>query len=314
MFEIVNTILPVFMIIAAGYVVMKTNYLSSTAAEALNTFAARFAVPVLLFRAIYNLEFDATLQWPVLASFYIGVVVSFVIAGLLAKTLFKRRPGEAIAVGFCAFFSNTVMLGLPISERAFGPEILPWVYGIIAFHAPFLYAMGMISMEFARSDGRTIGQTLKVAVGSIFSNPLMIGIVAGAILNKLSVPIPSALEASVEMVASTAIPLALFGIGAVLPRYKMKSELSETAMVTVVSLIIHPTIAFLISYYLLGLQAQYVQVVVIIAAMPPGMNIYIFALMYDRAVALSASTVLVATSASIITITGWLWFLVNFQY
>ena len=83
-------------------------------------------------------------------------------------------------------------------------------------------------------------------------------------------------------------------------------------MVALISLIIHPTIAFLISHYLLGLQAHYVQVAVIIAAMPPGMNIYVFTLMYDRAVALSASTVIVATSASVFTITGWLWFLEYF--
>ncbi len=40
--------------------------------------------------------------------------------------------------------------------------------------------------------------------------------------------------------------------------------------------------------------------------MPPGMNVYIFALMYDRAVALSASAVLIATGLSIATISVWL--------
>ena len=39
----------------------------------------------------------------------------------------------------------------------------------------------------------------------------------------------------------------------------------------------------------------------------PGMNIYIFAVMYDRAVALSASALLIATTLSIATISFWLW-------
>ena len=181
--------------------------------------------------------------------------------------------------------------------------------GIIALHAPVIYAVGMISMEFTRRDGRSFGQTLKKTIGSIFANPLMIGILAGVLFNRLSIPLPVPLEASIAMVAKAAIPLALIGIGAALTRYQLNSELSETAMVATMTLLVQPAIALIISHYLLDLPLQSVQAVVIMAAMPPGVNIYVFALMYNRAVALSASTIIVATATSIATISGWLWLL-----
>ncbi len=309
MLQILVTILPVFIVMGIGYGAVRKGYLKAEISDSLNAVAVKIAVPLLLFYAVYKLDFAKAFNWPVLASFYAGAIVSFIIATVFARTIFKRKAGEAVAVGFCAMFSNTVLLGIPISERAFGPDIMPLVIGIIALHAPTLYALGIITMEFSRSDGRSIGKTLGTAIRTMFANPLMIGIVAGAISNQLSITLPAPLEASIAMVAKAAIPLALIGIGASLTRYELKSGLSETMLVSVVSLFVHPAVAFVISHYLLGLQIQFVQAAVIIAAMPPGMNVYIFALMYNRAVALSASAIIVATAASIFTISGWLWLL-----
>ncbi|MCP4073706.1 MAG: AEC family transporter [Hyphomicrobiales bacterium] len=307
MLEILNNILPVFIIIGIGYGAVKSGYLKPGLADNLNALAVRLAVPILLFNAMYNLDFASAFAWPLLVSFYIGAIASFFLTVILARAIFKRRPGEAVAVGFCATFSNTVLLGIPIAERVLGPEIMPLVFGIIALHAPSLYAIGIITMEFAKRDGRGFGRTLSVAGRSIFANPLMVGISGGALLNMLSISLPVPLVASIEMVAKAAIPLALIGIGGALTNYQLKSRLSETVTVSVISLLVHPAIVFVVSYYVLGLQLQYVQVAVIIAAMPPGLNIYIFAVMYDRAVALSASTIIVATMASILTISTWFW-------
>jgi malonate transporter len=48
---------------------------------------------------------------------------------------------------------------------------------------------------------------------------------------------------------------------------------------------------------------------VLIAAMPPGINTYIFASMYNRAQQTSATSIVVCTGLSVFTITAWLTFL-----
>ena len=126
MLETLNTILPVFITLAIGYGVVRSGYMKAEISDNLNALAVRLAVPLLLFYAIYRLDFDKAFNWLLLVSFYAGAIISFLITVMLARGLFKRRAGEAVAVGFCAMYSNTVLLGIPISERAFGADIMPW--------------------------------------------------------------------------------------------------------------------------------------------------------------------------------------------
>ena len=306
MTQIFLTILPVFLVLGTGYLGARTGYLNAGVADALNNFTVKLAVPTLLMRAMYRLDFGQAFHIPMLVAFYCGALASFVVAILAARIIWKRRPGEAVAIGFCAMFSNTVLLGLPIMERAFGADSMAPAFGIVALHAPCLYTIGMLTMELSRRDGRPLGEALKAALKSILTNAFMIGVLLGTALNLASVPIAEPLMAAIDMIATAAIPAALVGIGAALTRYSLRSEISESLMISALSLAVHPAIAFLLAYELLNLPMEYVRAAVVIAAMPPGMNGYIFAAMYDRAMGVAASSLIVANLLSVFTITAWL--------
>ena len=309
MFAIFLVVLPVFLLLGAGYVAARTGYLDPAISDPLNAFAVKLAVPVLLFRALYRLDLSAAFHPAMLASFFLGAFACFAIGIALARLVWRRRPGEAVAVGFCALFSNTLMLGVAIAQRAFGEEALTPTFGIVALHAPALYIVGITVMELSRRDGKSVGRTLRTALRTVLANTLMIGIVAGAVFNLVGIGLPEPVLAAIDMLAASAIPVALVGIGATLTRYQLKAELSESLMVSGLSLLVHPLLAFLLAEYVFGLEPDYVRVAVVLAAMPPGMNVYIFAVMYERAVAMAASTVLIATSLSVATITVWLFIL-----
>ncbi|MCB1384993.1 MAG: AEC family transporter [Nitratireductor sp.] len=309
MLSILLTILPVFIVLGAGYMAVKTGYLDAGVDEYLSAFTVRMAVPALLFRAMVGLDFGQAFHIGTLAGFYLGAFASFAAGVMLARLLFGRRPGEAVAVGFCALFSNTVLLGIPIMQRAYGEAALAPVFGIVALHAGTMYAVGMFAMELARADGRTFGETARVASRSILSNPLMIGVVLGLLVNASGIALPQVIRTPVDMLAAAAIPAALVGLGASLTRYQLKSELAESMMVAGLSLLLHPLVAFLITHVWLELPAEWVRAAVVLAAMPPGMNVYLFAVMYQRAVRLAASSIIVSTACSVVTIAGWLWLL-----
>lgn len=307
MFDILLTVLPVFILIGVGYGAVRSGYLKDNFADALNTFAVRIAVPVLLFRAMAGLDLGQAFSPPLLVSFYTGAFVCFAGGIIVARTVFKRRPGEAVAVGFAGTFSNSVLLGLPIVERAYGGETLTMAFGIIALHAPLIYAVGMITMELMRRDGRTLREALTDAAKSILANPLMAGILAGLSVNATGIVLPEPVQAAVDMLAAAAIPVALVGIGAALTRYTLTAALPETLTASGFALIVHPAIAFVLSHYVFGLSSTAVHAAVALAAMPPGVNIYIFASLYDRAVNLAASTLLLATALSVVSVTLWLY-------
>lgn len=306
MLSVFITILPVFLILGSGYLLGRLKYLPDNIADALNVYALKLAVPVLLFMAMYRLDFAQAFRVDMLVSFYVGAFTCFTAGIILSRMFWNRRPGESVAVGFCAVFSNTVLLGIPISQLAFGSAVQTPVFGIIAFHASLLYTVGMFTMEFARRDGRALGDTLRSAFSSVIANPLMAGILIGIAANLLGIWLPDPVVTALDLIRVTAIPVSLIGIGIALNRYAISEELSETAMVSALALIVHPAVTFLLGYYVFALDTIYLQAAVILAAMPPGMNVYIFATLYDRAVSLSASVLVIANVLAVLTIPVWI--------
>lgn len=307
MTALIDVILPVFLVLGFGYVAAWRGLFSDTAVDGLMRFAQNFAVPCLLFTAISRIDLAADFRLPLLFSFYIGALAGFAVAFLGARYLFDRPIEDCISIGFVGFFSNSLLLGLPITERAYGSDALAGNYAIISIHAPMLYAFGIILMETARSRGSGFGFALIVRVlRSIFSNPLVIGIVLGFIVNLGEIRLPGPLTAAIDMMVRAALPAALFGLGGVLLRYKPEGDMKAIAFVCAVSLVLHPAMTYLLGRYSFALDVTPLRSAVMTAAMAPGVNAYLFANMYGAARRVAASAVLIATAMSILTIWVWL--------
>jgi malonate transporter and related proteins len=136
----------------------------------------------------------------------------------------------------------------------------------------------------------------------------MIGIGLGFVVNLSGLQLPGVLLSAVDILSNSALPVALFGLGAVLTRYKINQTLGEVGTISMFSLVVHPGITFAICY-LLEVPDSISRMAVLVAAMAPGINSYLFANMYQRGQGVAASTVVLATSASVFSISVWVWVL-----
>ena len=299
-------VLPVFLVIGGGWLATRSGVFSASAVDGLMVYTQSFAVPCLLFRGLVDLDFGAAFDPRLLLSFYTGAVVAFATAVLLERRLFRRRPGEAVAFGFGALFSNSVLLGLPIMTRAYGPDALGPNFAIISIHAPFCYLVGITAMEIVRADGAGLVATGRAIGRAVFRNALMIALALGFAVNLLGVPQPATVRSAVDMIADSALPAALFALGGVFTRYAVRSSLGEAGTITVLSLIVHPAIAYFLSTRVFALPPEFVRGAVVTAAMAPGVNTYVFASLYARGQAQAASAILLATACSVLTVSAWL--------
>ena len=140
----------------------------------------------------------------------------------------------------------------------------------------------------------------------VVSQPLVIGIIAGFAVNMSGITLPGAVAAAVEMMARAALPVALFGLGGVLWRYRPEGDRGLIALVTATALLVHPLITYVLGVWVFDLDTQALRSAVITAAMAPGVNAYMFASLYGVGRRVAATSVLMATSASILTTWGWL--------
>ena len=304
---LIDVVLPVFLVIGAGYASVRAGYFSDIHVEALMKYAQGFAIPCLLFRAIWTLDLGAGFDAALLFSFYAGALSGFFAGFAAARFLFGRSLEDAIAIGFACLFSNSVLMGLPLTERAFGPEALVGNYAIIALHAPFCYFVGVTAMELARASGtgRAGGETALRVLRGMFGNALVIGIMLGFAFNLTGISLPGAVTDAVDMIVRTGLPVALFGLGGILVRYKPQGDMRVILTVCAISLVLHPTVTFALTH-LLGVPLAGTRSAVLTAAMAPGVNAYIFSNLYGAAQRVAASSVLFATGLNLLTAWAWL--------
>lgn len=299
-----DIILPVFVVIGFGYTVTWRGLFSESAVDGVVKFTQNFAIPCLLFRAMSEIDIGDTLNARLLLTYYTGAFTTFFVAYSCARKIFDRNSADAIAIAFCCFFSNTILLGLPITERAYGTDALSGNFAIIAFHVPLLYLLGVTSMEFVQNRSSRLDQKLRRVLMSMFRNPFVIGIALGFCVNIANVPLPAFIVSGVDLLAEAALPAALFGLGGILFQYRPEGDSKAIIMVCAISLVFQPAITFGVGLAM-ALDQNAMRSAVLTASMAPGVNTFIFANMYGAARRVAAASVLLATAGSIISI--WIW-------
>ena len=301
---LIEVILPVFLVIGFGYVAVWRRWFSQAGVDGLMAFTQKFAIPCLLFTAISRLDLGQNFDLRLLAGFYGGALSGFLLGLFGARLIFGRTWEDAVAIGFCCLFSNSVLLGLPIMERAYGVDALAANFAIIAVHSPFCYGIGITVMEVVKARGAAGPQVVVKVLKAMFSNTLIMGVGLGFVVNLSGFTLPGPVNDGLDLMVRAALPAALFGLGGVLVQYRPEGDLRVILYVCLISLVAHP----LITYGLVrgfGLPVEAIRSAVVTAAMAPGVNAYIFANIYGNAKRVAASSVLLSTALTVVT--AWIW-------
>lgn len=306
---LLEVVLPVFLIIGLGYLAARLGGINGEAVDGVMRFAQAFAAPVLLFKSIAAIDLGAAFQPGLLLAFYIGAFTGFAFGFAAARYVFGRPLPDAVVIGFACLFSNSLLLGIPITERAYGAPALAGNFAILAIHAPIIYAFGIMLMETAKAragGGGSLAGTAGQILRALATQPLVIGIALGFAVNISGLALPVPATAAVGMVAASAIPAALFGLGGVLTRYRPEGDAKLIAVVVFASLIVHPAVTWGLGRFVFALDIAALRSATVTASMPPGVNAYMFAFMYGTGRSIAATSILVATALSILTVWGWL--------
>ncbi len=307
MSQLAGIVLPVFLVIAMGWLAVVSRRFPVGAAEAVMQFAQGFAIPALLFRTVARIDPGRVLDWRLLVSYYTGSLTVFLVGLAGAMLLFRRPADNAVAVGFAAMFPNSVLLGLPIMERAYGEDSLAPIFAIIAFHAPFCYLVGSVAMAFARRGrGFGIWRTSLALVSTLARNPLLIALFLGFLFNLSGLTLPGVIDDALVLLVRGALPAALFALGGILVAYRPEGDLRLIGWVVLLSLLLHPAIVWAMGREILALPFPAGEAAVTTAAMAPGINAYLFASMHGTGKRVAASAVLTGTLLSILTASLWL--------
>lgn len=307
MLELTAIVAPVFGLITLGFGAAQLRLLTERVGDGLAEYVFTLAIPFLLFRTIVDADLPATLPWAYWLSYFAGVTICWGLASLLARRVFHRSVGESVIFGFSAGQANTVMVGVPLILKAVGSGAAAPLVLLLAIHLPVTMTVATFLFEGAGPGGRRAAGVR--VLRSIVTHPILIGIAVGLITRSSGAVPEGPFKAAVDLMAGSAAPCSLIAMGLALHRYGIRQEWPAALAITGLKLILHPLIVYVAARYVFGLPTAWVQVGLLFAACPSGINAYLFAQRVKTGEAVASAAISLSTVLAIVSVTGWLLFL-----
>ena len=299
---IVEIIAPIFGIVLVGWLAARLRALDEAATRGLSLFAFNFAIPVLLLRTVAQTQMPPQPEWRFVFAYFSGAFAIFALGALAARLIFARRGAAPAIFGISACFSNTTILGIPIVLKAFGDAAAVPLALILGFHSALLFTLTTVAAEIGAGIGVPLPTLLRNVGTGLLTNPILWGIAGGLLLNFLGVPLPPMLDQLAAMLGGAALPTALFALGANLSRFRLTRTLRESLLLTGLKTLAQPALIYVLGAHVFDLAPVSLAVAVTMAALPTGINAYLFAARYDVAAPEATSTILLSTLLSVVSL------------
>ena len=297
-----NAVLPMFLLLAAGYLSKRFGILSLEDIPRTNRIAFRIFLPCLLFYNIYNAELSYAIRPKLILFAVCGVLLVFA-GAVYGAHRFERNQDRKGPIAQGIFRSNFVIMGIPIAQAIVGDADLSPVAILIAVIVPMFNFLSVVILEKFR-DGRV--KTGEVLL-EIAKNPLIIGSVLGIVFLLLHIRLPAVVEKAVSNLGSIATPLQLFLLGAFFRFSGLRHYVRPLTVVTLVKLFVTPAV-MLSAAALLGIRGVEFLGLIGIFASPTAINSFTMVQQMKCGDAELAGDIVVMTSAvSIFSFFIWIY-------
>ncbi|WP_416900017.1 MAG: AEC family transporter [Minwuia sp.] len=299
---ILNIVLPVFAIVAAGYACGAGKVLGEESSAALNGFVYWVALPAMLFRAMATVEVAQLWQPDFLIGFLTPLLAIWLAAIVAARFLFRRTLAEAAIHGMNGVYGNSGYMGIPLAVAAFGEAAaVPAVVATVINTAVVVgIAVGLI--EAGSKTGNGGFQVLVNILRRMARNPMLIAPLLGLAWAFTGLDLPVPLDSFTGILGSAAGPCALFAIGLFMVGKPRSEGRMEVGVMTAVKLIGQPAGTALAFFWLLPVDPLWAKVAVLMAALPTGAGSFVLAQAYGIYVLRTSSAILLGTVLSVVTI------------
>jgi len=300
---IVDSVLPVFLVVGTGYLLRVTGFLREPTTGGLSRLVFYVAAPVLLFRSALRTHPGESLD---LGALGVAAAVSVIVALVVYLAAARTAPSRRGVLAQGAHRSNMVFMGLPIAVGAYGEAALDASAVLIGFMILGYNLLAVLVLTLPHADLRAADPAMwRRTVREIFLNPLIVGCGLGILGAVAGLRLPVFLDRAVDLVGRTALPVALIVVGAGLDLGRLRHDLGSTAVVSLIKLIVYPALVLLALRWL-GYTGLRLEVPVLVLASPTAVVSVIMAREMRGDEPLAGAIVIGSTLLSLVTITGWL--------
>lgn len=269
-----NIVSPVFIVLLLGYFAKQKGYIDNNFVDKGTWIVFYLALPFKLFYDIKNARI-VSLHPKYVAYILLGVIFVIFISIIIAKALRIKDKKKLSAFVHCAYRSNFVYVGFPILDIIYnGAPSMEHMIVIIAFGLT-LYNISAIILLTYYSEAEDKSISFIDIFIKILKNPMIAGVVVGAIFNFLQLPVYQGVDKAIEMVAKISTPMSLILIGASLNFESSKSDFKLMFISAFIKTVIAPALLIPIGVKL-GFTNMELGIAYVFWATPCAANCFIF--------------------------------------
>jgi predicted permease len=307
MLDVVNTIVPVFLVILLGYFLHTKELLPTPIIGPLNRLVFYLAIPAMIFREISRVSFTAYFSPFVLAGTLAPILMVFFL-GLGVQRVLKIPPSFAGTFLQASQHGNLGYIGLAVAYYLLGAEGLTAasiLAGFMMLLQNFLSVLGLQMFYQGPERKHKVWFFTKKIVG----NPVVLSALAGIVFSVFTIPVPTIADRGLKIISDMSLPLALLIIGGSLSFDLIRSNLKLAVGAGILKLLFLPALGLLLYAVLRVPVALFVPGLILLAS-PTATVTYVMASEMQGSTDLATSAVTMNTLASCVTFIFWLSFFV----
>ena len=311
MLDVINLALPFFGLIFLGLACGKLKQIPETGLAWMNFFIIYVALPALFYRILAQTPLEQLRQVAFIVATTLGTTIAFALSFGIGY-LMRRHVGEATIAGLAGGYGNIGYMGPGLALSTLGVDAAAPVALIFCFDTLLLFSIVPFLMAVSAGEKKSISATTLDVVKKIVLHPFIIASALGVVSAAFHFQPPVALDRLMNFLQTAAAPCALFTLGVTVALRPLQKVPWEVPWLIAIKLVVHPVIVLALLSLLgdftqSGFTQTWIYAAVLMAALPPALNVFVLARQYDTWVAQASSSVLFGTFVSVVTLTTVMW-------
>ena len=307
MVDILNPALPYFGLIFIGFACGKAKGLPEQGLAWMNFFLLYVSLPALLFGITSKTPFEELNNPPFLIATTLGTASAFALALMAGRLVGRLSFRESTLAGLSGGYGNIGYMGPGLALAVLGSKAAAPTALIFCCDSIFLFSIVPLLIALSDGESRHWLHTIGLVVRQIVLNPLIMSACAGALAAALHIHPPVAIDNTLRFLENAAAPMALFVLGVTVALRPFGRVPWEVPAVIAIKLLVHPLMVFGLMLLLGPFPQPWAATAVLMASLPPALNVFVIARQNDTWVEPASVAVLIGTFASVITLTIVMW-------
>ncbi len=178
---------------------------------------------------------------------------------------------------------------------------------IFCFETLLFFSLLPLMMALARPTDRGAARLILDVARKIFLHPFVIATALGVGSAALHIEPPVALDRLLQFLQNASAPCALFTLGVTVALRPFTRVPWEVPALVLIKLVVHPALALVLLTALGPFDPTWVSAAVLMAALPPALNVFVLGRQYGSWVEPASGSVLLGTLVSVGTLTTVMW-------